>query len=234
MWNVIASSLASVPMERIAQASITLCPDCYSSMVLFIIALQYLVHVVLVCDHLSSDLLIVLSLGLKPRMDRCSRSLLRCSIIRKRCHYSFVSCVLWCACLHWWVCNHCKACVRHIRFSDHCPGLSLIPNSPLLQGACADRWLAHILLNRISEQTWFIGPLTWYGEWTFGTEFCRCRLFWLLKYFSTVWFLDLFILRTWCSLDNFDLTTSWKWHPQLPCRNSLCRPIVIVNVSTTS
>lgn len=69
MWNVIASSHVSVPMARIAQGRITLYPYCYISIVLIIVALQYLVHMVLVCDHLSSDLLIVLSLGLKPRMD---------------------------------------------------------------------------------------------------------------------------------------------------------------------
>lgn len=56
--------------------------------------------------------------------DGCSRSLLSVLCHKKRCHYSFVSCVLWCACLHRWVCNHCKACVRHIQFSDRCPGLS--------------------------------------------------------------------------------------------------------------
>lgn len=79
--------------------------------------------------------------------------------------------------------------------------------SALLQGACADLWLAHILLSRISAQTWFIGPLTWYGEWRFGTELCCFSLLWLLKYFPTIWFLDLFILITWCCLDNFDFTT---------------------------
>lgn len=56
--------------------------------------------------------------------DGCSRSLLSVFCHKKRCHSSFVSCVLWCACLHWWVCSHCKAYVRHIRFSDRCPGLS--------------------------------------------------------------------------------------------------------------
>lgn len=38
---------------------------------------------VLVCDHLSSDVLIVLSLGLKPRMD-CSRSLLSVFCSKKK------------------------------------------------------------------------------------------------------------------------------------------------------
>lgn len=74
---------------------------------------------------------------------------------------------------------------------------------------CTILSLAHILLRRISEQTWLTGPLTWYGDWTFVTESCCrcCTLLWLLKYFPTIWFLDRFILRKWYSLDNFDFTT---------------------------
>lgn len=115
-------------------------------------------------------------------------------------------------------------------------GLSSIPSSVLLQGVYTVPLLAHILLRRISEQTWLIGPLTWYGDWEFMTESCCrcCTWFWLLKYFPTMWFLDCFILIKWYSSDNFDFTTSWKWHPQVPCKNSLYRPIVIANVSTTS
>lgn len=87
-------------------------------------------------------------------------------------------------------------------------GLPPSPSSVLLQGVYAGLPLAHILLRRISEQTWLIGPLTWYGDWKFVTESCCCcSLLWLLKYFPTIWFLDCFILIKWYSLVNFDFTT---------------------------
>lgn len=170
---------------------------------------------------------------LRPETNGCSRSLL--SVYRRQ---KSVSLCLWVVCFAVHACSgegrHCKVCVRHVWLSGAGERLSLTVNWVLLQGTRADLWLTHILLSRISAQTWFIGPLTWYGEWTFGAELCCFSLLWLLKYFPTIWFLDLFILITWCGLANLDFTTSWKWHPQLPCRNSLCRPIVIVNVSTTS
>lgn len=170
---------------------------------------------------------------LRSETNRCSRPLL--SVFRHQKSVTLHVCEL-CALLCTLAAGECRhwVCVRHVWFSGPGERLSLTVNWVLLQGTRADLWLPHILLSRISAQTWFIGPLTWYGEWTFGTELCCFNLLWLLKYFPTIWFLDLFILITWCGLANFDFTTSWKWHPQLPCRNSLCRPIVIVNVSTTS
>lgn len=66
----------------------------------------------------------------------CSRSLLSVFCSKKKVSLLFCKLrVLWCACLHWWVCSHCKAWVRHIRFSDHCPGEWLISNSEFISSS---------------------------------------------------------------------------------------------------
>lgn len=52
-----------------------------------------------------------------------------CTVMRKMCHCSFLSCVLGCACSHWWVYSHCEVGVRHIWFSDRRPDEWLLSNS---------------------------------------------------------------------------------------------------------
>lgn len=144
------------------RTSIALSPRGCISVFPFIVAVQYLVHTVVLCDHSSSDLCIALCFDLK--LTDARGHFWVCIDVRKVCHCVSVGCVLCCACLHWWGSSLQSMCQARLALRSRWKVMSNCelgspsgnPRRPLTHTHPAEQDFSTNLVYRASDMIWWV------------------------------------------------------------------------------